>query len=111
MDPRHQLGKRGEDRVEALFVEQGFNVLARRKRLWGVCEVDLILQRRSKICLVEVKTQQLAAVPELIKEAQLRKLQRLWAIAQLQWGDSEVELVIAWVNPKTLDVEFLRNPC
>ncbi|MFO8240758.1 MAG: YraN family protein [Dissulfuribacterales bacterium] len=50
-----ELGEKAEGLAEAFFKERGYNVLERNYRVrWG--EIDLILEDRSRIIFVEVKS-------------------------------------------------------
>nr|HDN00112.1 YraN family protein [Deltaproteobacteria bacterium] len=52
-----ELGEKAEGLAEAFFKEKGYNVLERNYRVrWG--EIDLILEDRSRIIFVEVKSRQ-----------------------------------------------------
>ncbi len=60
VDPRHALGRRGEELAAAHLERLGFALLARNERTrYG--EIDLIVCDRRTIVFVEVKTSRLAA--------------------------------------------------
>jgi putative endonuclease len=50
-----ELGKRAEGLAEAFFIEKGYHVLERNYRV-RCGEIDLILEDRSRVIFVEVKS-------------------------------------------------------
>lgn len=57
VDPRHQLGMRGEAAAEKYLKQQGYKIIARRDRT-PLGELDLVAVDRRCVVFVEVKTRQ-----------------------------------------------------
>ena len=54
-DPRHELGRHGEDLAARHLREQGYQIVA-RNLVNAVGELDLVVQRGELLVVVEVKT-------------------------------------------------------
>lgn len=94
-DPRHALGRRGEDLAAAHYARLGFSVLARNVRT-PRGEIDLIAFDGSVLVFAEVKTRRVGARQRAIRPDQepLRRLRgdqqaRLRRLAAAWLGDRE----------------------
>ncbi|MBK9384150.1 MAG: YraN family protein [Planctomycetes bacterium] len=83
-DPRHELGRRGEELAAAHYRAEGYRILARRWR--SACgEVDLVVERtargqRRELAAVEVKTRRARrrdALDDPIAETRAAQLARV----------------------------------
>jgi putative endonuclease len=76
MDPRHTLGREGEERAAAYLAARRYRVVARNARAGGV-EIDLVAERGRLVVFVEVKTRRsrTAGAPE--EAVDFRKRARL----------------------------------
>jgi putative endonuclease len=83
-DPRHELGRRGEDLAAEHYLSEGYRILARRWR--SPCgEVDLVVERaargdRRELAAVEVKTRRARrrdALDDPIAETRATQLARV----------------------------------
>ncbi len=84
-DPRHALGRLGEDLAADHLVRRGFRILERNYRTrWG--ELDIVAFDGTTLTFVEVKTRKLAAGSGLSpfdairsgKRSQVRKMAGSW---------------------------------
>jgi Holliday junction resolvase-like predicted endonuclease len=66
-DPRHLRGKQGEDVATCFLEANGFQVLERNSKVFGV-EVDIIAVKERVLYFVEVKTS------EVLEEAAFKNL-------------------------------------
>lgn len=83
-DPRHHLGRAGEDLAAAHLERLGFVIVDRNFRTqWG--EIDLVACDDERIVFCEVKTRRLGATVPLegLREGQVRRVRRM-AMAWLQ---------------------------
>jgi putative endonuclease len=83
VDPRHELGRCGEDAAARLYARHGFRLLARNFRC-SAGEIDIVARRGSLLVFCEVKTRasDLWGAPmEAVdhrKRARLRRLAAAW---------------------------------
>ncbi|MFQ5911721.1 MAG: YraN family protein [Nitrospinota bacterium] len=84
-DPRHALGKRGEEEAARYLRKLGYEILERNVRT-RLGEIDLIARQRGVLVFVEVKTRSSGefAPPELSVDG--RKRRKLSALAQAYLG-------------------------
>jgi putative endonuclease len=80
-DPRHRLGRRGEELAAAHLERLGYDVVARNHRTrYG--EIDLVVADADTLVIVEVKTRRGAGNPwDALGEAkrrQVRQMARAW---------------------------------
>ncbi len=78
-DPRHALGRRGEEEGVAYLRKRGYEIVGRNVRT-RLGEIDLIARHRGVLVFVEVKTRSSGdfAAPELsVDERKRRKLSGL----------------------------------
>lgn len=83
-DPRHRLGRVGEQLAAEHLERRGFSIVARNHRTrWG--ELDLIAADGRRVVFCEVKTRRLGSTSpfEGLRETQRRRLRRM-AVAWLQ---------------------------
>jgi putative endonuclease len=76
-------GRRGETWAALYLMAKGWRVVARRQRLRGVGEVDLVARRGRVLAFVEVKWRRDARSRDQAIDA--RRLQRVAAAAQALW--------------------------
>ena len=91
-DPRHTLGKRGEQLAADLLVGEGARVLARNFRVAGG-ELDLVVEQDGDLVGVEVKTRrpgQPALPEEAVNAARLARLERALTTFAQQHGHEDV---------------------
>lgn len=80
-DPRHELGRHGEDLAARHLQQQGYQLVARNLvNAYG--ELDLVLQRGELVVVVEVKTRSRNNRPpaEAVDFRKRRKLTRIAAL-------------------------------
>lgn len=91
MGTRIDLGRRGEDAAAELYVELGYEIVARNCRLPGG-ELDLVARRGSEIVFCEVKTRATDRFGEPshavnhAKRARIRRLAAAWLADNQTWG-------------------------
>lgn len=83
-DPRHALGKRGEEIAARALRRAGYKVLYRNYRARGGGEVDLVCRHRDTLVFVEVKTRSSQAYGAPA-EAVTKQKQHLVARGALSW--------------------------
>ncbi len=80
---RQRLGRWGEDKAAAWYLERGWEVLDRNWRGAGG-ELDLVLGRGATVVFCEVKTRSSTAYGHPAEAVDRRKQQRIRALA-VQW--------------------------
>ena len=80
---RQRLGRWGEDKAAAWYLERGWEVLARNWRGAGG-ELDLVLGREGTVVFCEVKTRSSTAYGHPAEAVDRRKQQRIRRLA-VQW--------------------------
>lgn len=96
-DPRHRLGRIGEQLAVEHLERRGFAILARNHRTrWG--ELDVIAADARRIVFCEVKTRRTGATGPFdgLREAQCRRLRRMAAAWLQEQGD----------RPRTPELRF-----
>lgn len=79
-DPRHGLGRRGEDLAAAFFIWRGYQVIARNWKCRRG-ELDLVIHKGDELRVIEVKTR-LTAGPVGPQEAvTYSKMSKIWEAA------------------------------
>jgi putative endonuclease len=77
-DPRHQLGQRAEEATSAWLTRHGWRVLARRLRVRGGGEVDLVaLDPRGTLVAVEVRARRSSRTGTAEASVDRRRVERL----------------------------------
>lgn len=85
-DPRHRLGRLGEQVAAEHLERRGFAVLARNYRTrWG--ELDIVARDEQRVVFCEVKTRRLGSSQPLegLREIQQRRIRRMavaWLVDQ-----------------------------
>jgi putative endonuclease len=90
-DPRHALGKQGEQLAADLLVGEGARVLARNFRVTGG-ELDLVVEQDGDLVGVEVKTRrpgQPALPEEAVNATRLARLERALTTFAQQHGHED----------------------
>ena len=105
---RQRLGRWGEDRAAAWYVERGWEVLDRNWRGAGG-EIDLVLRRDGTIVFCEVKTRSSTRYGTAAEAVDQRKQQRIRRLA-VQWlrgaheGAGELRFDVACVQNGRVEV-------
>jgi len=82
-DPRHRIGRQGEDAAARLYRSAGFAVVARNLRT-TLGELDLVVRRGSLLAAVEVKTRRGGAPERTVGDEELaRRARALAAVARV----------------------------
>lgn len=87
-DPRHALGRRGEDAAAEFLRRGGMDVLARNVRT-AFGEIDLVAMDGGVVVFVEVKTRRGAGALEAVDARKQKRLSRLALVflARAGWLD------------------------
>lgn len=99
-DPRHALGRRGEDAAAAFLGRRGMEVLARNVRT-AFGEIDLVAMDGDVVVFVEVKTRRGAGALEAVDARKQRRLSRLALVflARAGWLDRAARFDVVAVGP------------
>ncbi len=105
MDPRIDVGRRGEAAVERHYVGRGYRVVARNWRC-RLGELDLVLARGETLVMCEVKTRRGSRYGGGFEAVDARKRQKLRALAEtfcLQHpvGSASIRFDVASVRLRT----------
>ncbi len=85
-----RVGLRGEAWVAEKMEEQGWVILARRKRFFGLAEVDILAKKQNQYVIVEVKTRHQALLDTDLLQLMPKERQRLyWKILERLLGAGE----------------------
>jgi putative endonuclease len=114
-DPRHQLGRRGEDLAAAHLRERGFTVLEQGFRCrFG--EIDIIAADCERLLFCEVKTRRSRAFGDPCEAVTWSKQQRLrktagWYLASHEWsGEIRFDIFsIVIVGNGDYELEWLED--
>jgi putative endonuclease len=80
VDPRHGLGRRGEDLAADFFIRRGFQIVARNWKCRRG-ELDLVICRGLDLRVIEVKTRQKAGPAGPQETVRNAKLSKIWEAA------------------------------
>ena len=111
-DPRHILGRHGEQAAELHYVHRGYRCIARNWR-HGRAEIDRILVREDSMVILEVKTRRNSGAESIGSVRQWRRIAHagMRFAQQQRWsGELRLDLVIATLNHHgTFEIRIIRN--
>jgi len=100
VDPRHQLGRFGEDAAAEHLRRKGFEILARNVRT-SRGEIDLVALDAGVVVFVEVKSRRRGGALEAVDLRKQRRLSRLATafLARAGWLDRAARFDVIGVAP------------
>jgi putative endonuclease len=121
MAKKDELGRRGEELAARYLIARGYRIVERNWRC-REGEIDLVVERRGEVAVVEVKTRSSVAFGHPfdaitpVKAARLRRLAGLWREASpTPAGPLRIDAVAVIAPPGVADrdvvVEHLTGVC
>lgn len=115
MNPKHILGRYGEDRAAAYLTDRGYEIIERNWRS-ARGEIDLIAREKDKIVFVEVKTRNGTGFGhpfEAITEAKVSRMRRLVAewcrVRELPGVKVRLDAIAVLVTSGRVSIEHLKQ--
>jgi putative endonuclease len=115
MNPKHILGRYGEDRAAKYLTDRGYEIIERNWRT-ARGEIDLIAREKDRIVFVEVKTRNgsgfghpFEAITEL-KVARMRKLVAEWCrLREVAGVKVRLDAIAVLVSAGRVNIEHLKQ--